>query len=87
MKRIASFKKVSKTRFVEDYNDSFSNNGDAELVYDEIKLPKRATKGSAGYDFFLTADISLNPGETAKIPTGIRAEMEEGWVSGSRRNR
>ena len=80
MKRIASFKKVSKERFISDYVDTFGENADAELIYNEITLPKRATKGSAGYDFYLTADISLAPGETVKIPTGIRAEMEEGWV-------
>ncbi len=80
MKRIASFKKVSLARFEADYRDTFGEMADAGVVYDEIKLPRRATKGSAGYDFFLTADISLKPGETAKIPTGIRAEMEDGWV-------
>lgn len=80
MKRIASFKTVSKERFFADYIDTFGDTADTELIYSEIKLPKRATKGSAGYDFFLTADISLAPGETIKIPTGIRAEMDEGWV-------
>ena len=49
-------------------------------VYDEIKLPKRATKGSAGYDFFSTVDFSLAPGESIKIPTGIRSYIEDGWV-------
>ena len=49
-------------------------------VYEELKLPKRATRGSAGYDFYTPFNIILKPGETVKIPTGIRAEMEEGWV-------
>ena len=48
--------------------------------YDNIKIPKRATSGSAGYDFFAPADIVLNPGETAKIPTGVRVWMEQDWV-------
>ena len=52
----------------------------AKAVYDGIKLPKRATKGSAGYDFYAPFDFTLAPGETIKIPTGIRAEMEEDWV-------
>lgn len=80
MKRIANFEKVSRERFFEDYKDAFGINADAETAYENIKLPKRATKGSAGYDFFLTADISLMPNETVKIPTGIRAKMDEGWV-------
>ena len=45
-----------------------------------IRLPKRATKGSAGYDFFTPFPIALNPGKTVKVPTGIRAEMQENWV-------
>lgn len=44
-----------------------------------ISLPKRATKGSAGYDFFAPFDFSLNAGETILIPTGIRAEITDGW--------
>jgi len=80
MKRIADFEKVSKERFTKDYKDTFGENVDAGAVYEGIKLPKRATKGSAGYDFYLTSDISLKPGETVKIPTGIRAKMEENWV-------
>ena len=45
-----------------------------------MPLPKRATKGSAGYDFFAPFDITLAPGQTIKIPTGIRAKMEDNWV-------
>lgn len=52
----------------------------AEAVYEAIALPRRATSGSAGYDFFSTCDICLQPGESMKIPTGIRAWMEDGWV-------
>lgn len=77
MKRIAEFKKVSKEQFAKDWLDTFGTN---ENVYDEIKLPRRATKGSAGYDFFSTSDIELRPGETAKIPTGIRVRIDDGWV-------
>ncbi|MBQ5389474.1 MAG: deoxyuridine 5'-triphosphate nucleotidohydrolase, partial [Clostridia bacterium] len=31
-------------------------------------------------DFCTLTAITLAPGETAKIPTGIRAWMEDGWV-------
>ena len=40
----------------------------------------RATAGSAGYDFFAPVEVTLQPGETVKIPTGIRVEMEQDWV-------
>lgn len=82
MKRIAKFEKVSWQRFLEDWKDTFSEMGEEEIqhIYDEILLPKRATGGSAGYDFFLPADLTLRPDETAKIPTGIRVCMDPEWV-------
>ena len=49
-------------------------------VYENLKIPTRATGGSAGYDFFAPIDIVLEPGETVKIPTGIRVWMEPDWV-------
>lgn len=45
-----------------------------------IPLPKRATAGSAGYDFICPADVTLQPGDAITIPTGIRCEMQPGWV-------
>lgn len=82
MKRIAKFHKVSGERFREDFMNSIPGFTDAEIhqLYEEIKLPARATKGSAGYDFASPLTFNLRPGETIKIPTGIRVEMEEGWV-------
>ena len=49
-------------------------------IYNNIKLPKRATKGSAGYDFYAPIEIMLKPNQTIKLPTGIRCEMSENWV-------
>ena len=46
----------------------------------DIPLPRRATAGSAGYDFICPADMTLAPGEAITIPTGIRCEMQSGWV-------
>lgn len=51
-----------------------------EKNYNALKLPKRATKYSAGYDFYSPFTFTLNPGETIKIPTGIRAKMREDYV-------
>ena len=81
MKRIAKFHKVSKERFTADWIDTFAQSQEeAEKIYEAIRLPKRATAGSAGYDFYAPVDLTLNPGETVKIPTGIRVEMEQDWV-------
>ena len=74
MKKIAKFEKISLEQFAKDFGKN------SQQIYDEIKLPKRATKGSAGYDFFAPQGFSLKPGETIKVATGIRAKMEEGWV-------
>ena len=81
-KRIAQFEKVSLAQFEKDWIDTFGNDGYYVIteIYNDIKLPKRATKGSAGYDFFAPIDITLQPNSTIKIPTGIRVKMEEGWV-------
>ncbi len=74
-KRIAQFEKVSSTNFL-----SSCDMENALEIYNNIKLPKRATKGSAGYDFYIPFDITLKPGETIKIPTGIRVKMADNYV-------
>ena len=81
-KRIAKFEKVSFTQFKEGWTDTFGEASEEKLreIYGGIRLPRRATKGSAGYDFFAPDDFTLRPGETVKIPTSIRAKMEEEWV-------
>ena len=81
MQRIAKFEKVSYKQFAGAYKDDFGGS-DEEIrkVYDSIELPKRATAGSAGYDFHTPVDIKLEPGQTIKIPTGIRAKMDPDWV-------
>lgn len=79
--RIARFSKVSRERFIADFSEAFpAEAGKISEIYDSLKLPVRATKGSAGYDFFMPVTVTLAPGETVKIPTGIRAEMAESYV-------
>lgn len=80
MKRIAKFYKVSFEQFKEGFAEISTDEETVRGIYESIKLPKRATKGSAGYDFFAPVDIVLAPGETMKVPTGIRCEMEYDWV-------
>ena len=80
MQRIAKFEKVSFEQYEKDFKKLFSDDFDIKSIYDEIKLPKRATTGSAGYDFFAPIDIKLEKNKTILVPTGIRAKIEEGWV-------
>ena len=82
MKRIAKFEKVSYEQFKEGWTDCFGASVEEKIkaAYEKIRLPRRATAGSAGYDFFAPAHIKLAPGETVKIPTGIRVWMEPEWV-------
>ena len=81
MRRIAKFQKVSEAQFVSDWMDTFGGSReDALTVYEQIELPKRATAGSAGYDFYSPLSFTLAPGKTIKIPTGIRVSMEEDYV-------
>lgn len=83
MKRIAKFYKVSLERFLADWRDTYgeeTSDEEIQMIYHEIKLPKRATSGSAGYDFYMPETFVIAPGETLKIPTGIRVQMEPEWV-------
>ena len=82
MNRIARFEKVSKEKFFEGWKDTFeiAEEKEMEAIYESLKLPGRATAGSAGDDFFAPVKIALKPGETVKIPTGVRVWMEQDWV-------
>lgn len=82
MKKIAQFFKVSEGNFLEAMKEEFPQYTEADIrdMYDSLQLPARATRGSAGYDFFAPFSFSLPPAATIKIPTGIRVRMEEDWV-------
>ena len=87
MVRTAKFSKVSYEQFksaITTYiiNSNITYNFKTtdkfiQSLYDNIKLPKRATLGSAGYDFYAPISTKLNSGEDIVIPTGIRCEMNE----------
>lgn len=74
---VAKFEKVSEKQFCEDLKNLFSIE---ENLYDNIKIPTRATKGSAGYDFVSPVDFVLRPNEMIKIPSGIRCKIEDTYV-------
>lgn len=81
MNKVAKFYKVSEERFVKDWLDIFDvSENDAKEIYNDIKLPKRATTGSAGYDFYSPISFSLKPKAQIKIPTGIRVNIKNDWV-------
>lgn len=67
MERVAKFEKVSKNEETKDF-------------YDYVMLPKRATEGSAGYDFYLPYDLTIKPNESVKVYTGIRAKINPDYV-------
>ena len=72
---IAKFTRVSEAQYAEAMADR-----EGFLPLEDIPLPKRATKGSAGYDFVSPLEVTVPAGGSALIPTWIRAEMEPGWV-------
>ena len=74
MKRIARFEHVSDAQLDRAFSEE-SRPGNDRFI-----LPRRATSGSAGYDFFAPFDLTVHPGETVTVPTGVRVWMEEGWV-------
>ena len=82
MQRIAKFEKVSYGQFAAAWQKYDPSAGKEEVrrIYDRIQLPKRATKGSAGYDFYAPAAVTMAPGEEKLIPTGIRAKISDGFV-------
>lgn len=72
MEKMARFEKVSK--------EQWSQVVPGAAGYDNIMLPKRATSGSAGYDFYSTMTFRLQPNEELIIPTGIRCNIDDGWT-------
>jgi len=64
------FEKISLNQFKKDISLDDS-------LYNSIEIPKRATKYSAGYDFYLNEDIVIKKGEKVKIPTGLKVRLNE----------
>lgn len=82
MHRVGDFYKVSYKQFRSDMNASRPGFFDDEIMdmLENIRLPARATGGSAGFDFYAPFSFYIAPGATIKIPTGIRAKVDEGWA-------
>lgn len=85
MQRVGMFHKVSFEQFEKDMKKTFGDVFTEDVllnIYKNIKLPERATSGSAGYDFFSPIFSMIHKGDSVVIPTGIRCEMKKGWVLG-----
>ena len=67
------FEKISFDQFKKDVCDD-------KKLYESYNIPKRSTKESAGYDFESVIDFTLKPGESKKIPLGIKIHMNSGDV-------
>lgn len=81
IQRIAAFEKVSFEQYKKDCEACYSHNPDEEELraeWENIRLPERATEGSAGYDFFIPRAHFVN-GRPTVFPTGIRVRIEPGW--------
>ena len=76
-KKIRGFEKVSFDQYVKDVG---GERHELAEEYLDIKLPRRATAKSAGYDIYSPFSFELNPGETIKIPTGIKVYMQDDEV-------
>lgn len=71
------FEKVSREAFVKDMVKCGFDKDYATKAYEEIRLPKKATEFSAGYDFFTPIKFCLKPTERLVIPTGIKVYFNE----------
>lgn len=78
IKVVGEFQKVKLEQFIID-SDSFNEEALTNIYNDVLELPVRGTEDSMGHDFFLTKDIHLKPGESARICTGIKVKIAAGW--------
>lgn len=81
---VAWFEKVSYKEFQRAIEEAFPDVYTFKAIrqmYDDIKLPVRATMGSAGYDFYSPITFSLDDKDKSiKFPTGIKCCIDDGWV-------
>ena len=70
------FEKISIDRFYEDFLVKVPSD-EMNETYKTIKLPQRATTGSAGYDIFAPYTFEILPRQSVRIPTGIRVILDD----------
>lgn len=75
------FEKISFAQFKDVFAEYFKDSEKTlEQIYEELPLPQRATKKSAGYDIYAPFSFELAPGEEIKVPTGLRVIMQSDEV-------
>lgn len=70
------FEKISIDRFYEDFLAKVPSN-EMNETYKDIKLPQRATTGSAGYDIFAPYTFEILPRQSVRVPTGIKVILDD----------
>lgn len=88
MKKMSKAKTSKKTRGFEVVADQhrtafniFTDEKKRQVKFPvNIKLPTRADKSSAGYDFYLPKDVQILPGQKVLIFTDVKAYMQEDEV-------
>lgn len=75
------FERVSFSAFRKDVLKYGWREEHIQSAYDNIKLPERKTKYSAGYDISTPIGFPIKPHEKIIIPTGIKAVFEPGTES------
>ena len=71
------FEKVSYEAFRKDMLKYKFTEETIHEAYKNIRLPKKGTEHSAGYDFYTPIKFLLKPGERMIIPTGVKVYFNE----------
>lgn len=71
--KMRKFEKISFEQFKKDIKDDHN-------LYERYELPKRDSKRTAAYDIYLLEELTIAPGETKKIPTGLKSYFEDDEV-------
>lgn len=76
------FEKVSLEQFTKDVLELYPDTNIEKIkeAWEELELPKRATKGSAGYDFHIPFSMKFYVDMDKVVPTGIKAYVDPGYV-------
>lgn len=82
IKKVALFVPIKKENFEKMVSEICSQpNSEHDFVkYEELRLPSKGSKFSAGYDFYSPHTIKLNPGESKIVYTMMRCIMQPGYV-------
>ena len=78
------FETITYDQFKKDMDNIYIRHDQSEWeiedIYNSIKIPRRATTGSAGYDFYMPFKVLIDPKTAITIPTGIKVELDKSKV-------